>query len=146
MLLLFLKQASKMIFFHWYWPYRFWRTRARIMASSPHGRRPGWWVQPVIVKSGDDCRQELLAAQLIKAFHDIFQVSHPLPYLLWNKLSRLIATMASMIKTPLDFLYCHDLRARPRRQVWCVRSWRQTTAIPGLLHPNLWLCQSRCFV
>jgi phosphatidylinositol kinase/protein kinase (PI-3 family) len=28
----------------------------------------------VIVKSGDDCRQELLAMQLIRAFHGIFQV------------------------------------------------------------------------
>ena len=29
-------------------------------------------MQCVIVKSGDDCRQELLAMQLIRAFHDIF--------------------------------------------------------------------------
>jgi hypothetical protein len=28
----------------------------------------------VIVKSGDDCRQELLAIQLIRAFSDIFRV------------------------------------------------------------------------
>ena len=47
---------------------------SRIQRSSPHGRRPGWAVRPVIVKSGDDCRQELLAVQLIKAFHDVFQV------------------------------------------------------------------------
>lgn len=46
----------------------------RIQSESPHGRRPGWAVRPVIVKSGDDCRQELLAVQLISPFHDIFQV------------------------------------------------------------------------
>ncbi len=45
---------------------------------SPFGRKPGWAVRPVIVKSGDDCRQELLAMQLIRAFHDIFQVRMPL--------------------------------------------------------------------
>ena len=45
----------------------------RIQAESPHGRRPAWAVRPVIVKSGDDCRQELLAVQLISTFHDIFQ-------------------------------------------------------------------------
>lgn len=44
------------------------------MRQSPHGRRPGWAATPIIVKSGDDCRQELLAAQLIEAFHDIFMV------------------------------------------------------------------------
>ena len=46
----------------------------RIQAESPHGRRPAWAVRPVIVKSGDDCRQELLAVQLISTFYDIFQV------------------------------------------------------------------------
>ena len=47
----------------------------RIQAESPHGRRPAWAVRPVIVKSGDDCRQELLAVQLISTFYDIFQAS-----------------------------------------------------------------------
>ena len=39
------------------------------------GRRAGWALRNVIVKSGDDCRQELLAVQLIQSFADIFQVS-----------------------------------------------------------------------
>jgi len=60
--------------------YRFWRTRERIKDNSPHGRRPGWAVTPIIVKSGDDCRQELLAAQLIDAFYDIFQVCTRCPW------------------------------------------------------------------
>ena len=51
---------------------------ARVRKHSPFGRKPGWAVRPVIVKSGDDCRQELLAMQLIRAFHDIFQVRMPL--------------------------------------------------------------------
>ena len=29
----------------------------RVQGLSPHGRRPGWAVRPIIVKSGDDCRQ-----------------------------------------------------------------------------------------
>jgi hypothetical protein len=35
-------------------------------------RRPGWDLRCVIVKTGDDCRQELLAMQLIHALHEIF--------------------------------------------------------------------------
>lgn len=46
--------------------------RARLRERSPHGARPGWDVRAVIVKSGDDCRQELLAMQLITALHDVW--------------------------------------------------------------------------
>ena len=47
--------------------------KARLQKLSACGKRPGWDVRSVIVKSGDDCRQELLAMQLITAFHEIFQ-------------------------------------------------------------------------
>jgi phosphatidylinositol 4-kinase B len=59
----------------------------RIQRESPQGRRKGWALRCVIVKSGDDCRQELMAMQLITAFHDIFQgAGLPLwvrPYEVW---------------------------------------------------------------
>ena len=44
------------------------------------GRREGWALRNVIVKSGDDCRQELLAVQLIQSFADIFQVTFSTSY------------------------------------------------------------------
>jgi phosphatidylinositol 4-kinase len=46
--------------------------RERLRKKSPHGSRPGWDLRCVIVKSGDDCRQELLSMQLIRTFHTIF--------------------------------------------------------------------------
>ncbi len=46
--------------------------KERIRRRSPHGSRPGWDLTCVIVKSGDDCRQELLSMQLIRTFHSIF--------------------------------------------------------------------------
>jgi len=50
-----------------------WRAlKARLRADSPHGNRPGWDLRCVIVKSGDDCRQELLAMQVISTFYEIF--------------------------------------------------------------------------
>lgn len=45
---------------------------ARIRANSPYGHVPGWVLRPVIVKSGDDCRQELMAVQLVAMFQHIF--------------------------------------------------------------------------
>lgn len=50
------------------WP----ALKARLRANSPHGKRPGWDLRCVIVKSGDDCRQELLAMQVISTFYEIF--------------------------------------------------------------------------
>ena len=41
---------------------RFADKAKRVQRLSPHGRRPGWAVRPIIVKSGDDCRQVRKAA------------------------------------------------------------------------------------
>ena len=39
----------------------------RIREASPYGHLPNWRLLSVIVKCGDDLRQELLAYQLLKA-------------------------------------------------------------------------------
>ena len=40
----------------------------RIRIASPYGHLPNWKVVPIIVKNGDDLRQEVLASQLMVAF------------------------------------------------------------------------------
>ena len=51
-----------------------WEVRKeKLRKKSPHGSRPGWDLHCVIVKSGDDCRQELLSMQLIRTFDTIFR-------------------------------------------------------------------------
>jgi len=47
-------------------------TELRVRASSPFSTHPAWRLVPVIVKSGDDCRQELMAVQIVSAFHSIW--------------------------------------------------------------------------
>jgi phosphatidylinositol 4-kinase len=45
----------------------------RIRLSSPYGHLPNWKVVPIIVKNGDDLRQEVLASQLMTAFQNAWQ-------------------------------------------------------------------------
>mmetsp|Transcript_25965 Transcript_25965/g.68120 ORF Transcript_25965/g.68120 Transcript_25965/m.68120 type:complete len:843 (+) Transcript_25965:185-2713(+) len=46
-----------------------WRHKVeRIRRSSPYGHLPNWHLVPIIIKSGDDLRQELLGSQLMSAF------------------------------------------------------------------------------
>ncbi|XP_072041831.1 phosphatidylinositol 4-kinase beta-like [Amphiura filiformis] len=45
----------------------------RIQESSPYGHLPNWRLRSVIVKCGDDLRQELLAYQLLKQLQNIWK-------------------------------------------------------------------------
>ena len=44
----------------------------RIRRASPFGDQPGCCLKPIIVKAGDNCRQELLAIQLVRTFAGIY--------------------------------------------------------------------------
>ena len=44
----------------------------RIRDTSPYGHLASWQLHSVIVKCGDDLRQELLAYQLLKMFQKIW--------------------------------------------------------------------------
>ncbi|KAI6185136.1 Phosphatidylinositol 4-kinase beta [Aphelenchoides fujianensis] len=45
----------------------------RIQSASPYGHLPGWRLLPVIIKTGDDLRQELLAYQLLTTLQNIWK-------------------------------------------------------------------------
>jgi phosphatidylinositol kinase/protein kinase (PI-3 family) len=50
--------------------------KSRIQAASPWGHLARWNVLSVIVKTGDDLRQEQLATQLIQRFGQIWKEEH----------------------------------------------------------------------
>jgi len=90
---------------------RWCERQERIARESPYSRKEGWAVRQVIVKSGDDCRQELLAVQLIRQFHDIFEASG-LP--LWLRPYEVLVTgsHSAFIEVVPDALSLHVVKSR----------------------------------
>lgn len=64
----------------------------RIRRRSPYGRLSNWDVLSLIVKAGDDCRQENLAMQMIFQIHEIFKAA-ALP--LWLRPFHVLVTSPS---------------------------------------------------
>lgn len=85
--------------------------KERIRKASVHGKLPGWDLRSVIVKSGDDCRQEHLAVQLISHFYDIFQEAG-LP--LWLRPYEVLVTSSytALIETIPDTASLHSIKSR----------------------------------
>ncbi|KMZ63584.1 Phosphatidylinositol 4-kinase beta 1 [Zostera marina] len=85
--------------------------KERIRRSSVFGKSPGWDLRSVIVKSGDDCRQEHLAVQLISHFYDIFQEAG-LP--LWLRPYEVLVTSSytALIETIPDTASLHAMKSR----------------------------------
>ncbi|KAE9602776.1 putative 1-phosphatidylinositol 4-kinase [Lupinus albus] len=85
--------------------------KERIRKASIYGKLPGWDLRSVIVKSGDDCRQEHLAVQLISHFYDIFQEAG-LP--LWLRPYEVLCTSSytALIETISDTASLHSIRSR----------------------------------
>ncbi|KAL1538958.1 Phosphatidylinositol 4-kinase beta 1 [Salvia divinorum] len=85
--------------------------KERICNASSYGKLPGWDLRSVIVKSGDDCRQEHLAVQLISHFYDIFQEAG-LP--LWLRPYEVLVTSSytALIETIPDTASLHSIKSR----------------------------------
>ncbi|CAH9120216.1 unnamed protein product [Cuscuta europaea] len=85
--------------------------KERIRKASIYGKLPGWDLRSAIVKSGDDCRQEHLAVQLISHFYDIFQEAG-LP--LWLRPYEVLVTSSytALIETIPDTASLHSIKSR----------------------------------
>ena len=59
-----------------FWGESWEQKTARIRAESPYGGCVSWGLRGVIVKGGDDVRQELLASQIIRQFKSIFEAAN----------------------------------------------------------------------
>eukprot|EP00118_Oscarella_pearsei_P005802 m.26645 g.26645 ORF g.26645 m.26645 type:complete len:764 (+) comp29440_c0_seq1:118-2409(+) len=82
---------------------------ARIRKSSPYGHLPDWKLVPVIIKSGDDLRQELLAMQLIKQFQSVW-MTEKVP--LWAQPYNLVVTShnGGLIEPITNAVSLHQLK------------------------------------
>lgn len=70
-----------------------WKERAaRIRGRSPYGHYHSWGLHAVMVKGGDDLRQELLASQIIEQFGAIF---HEAGLPLWVRPTRVLVTSSN---------------------------------------------------
>ncbi|KAJ4951125.1 hypothetical protein NE237_027957 [Protea cynaroides] len=85
--------------------------KERIRKASINGKLPGWDLRSFIVKSGDDCRQEHLAVQLVSHFYDIFQEAG-LP--LWLRPYEVLVTSSytALIETIPDTASLHSIKSR----------------------------------
>ncbi|XP_028798186.1 phosphatidylinositol 4-kinase beta 1 isoform X2 [Neltuma alba] len=85
--------------------------KERIQKASIYGNFSGWDLRSVIVKSGDDCRQEHLAVQLISHFYYIFQEAG-LP--LWLRPYEVLCTSSytALIETIPDTASIHSIKSR----------------------------------
>ncbi|XVF14897.1 hypothetical protein REPUB_Repub09cG0100000 [Reevesia pubescens] len=85
--------------------------KERIRKASVYGKLPGWDLRSVIVKSGDDCRQEHLAVQLISHFYDIFQEAG-LPLWLLPYEVLVTSSYTALIETIRDTASLHSIKSR----------------------------------
>lgn len=91
--------------------FRFLHSRRRCNAQHFVRRLKGWNCHAVIVKSGDDCRQELLAMQLIHAFQRAFD-AESLP--LWLKPYQVVpvSRKSALIQLLPDAVSIHSIKKK----------------------------------
>jgi len=88
--------------------------RERIRRSSPYGDLQGWDLKPLIIKAGDNCRQELLALQLVRTFAEIYRTAG---VRCWIRDFDILTTNtnAALIEAVTDAPSVHALKSRSPR-------------------------------
>ncbi|KAJ7567998.1 hypothetical protein O6H91_01G014900 [Diphasiastrum complanatum] len=87
------------------------RKKERIKKASKYGALATWDLRSAIVKSGDNCRQEHLALQLVSHFYSIFQqAGAPL----WLRPYEILVTssLTALIETIPDTASIHAIKKR----------------------------------
>ena len=90
---------------------RFAEKREKVRQASKYGSMKNWSLRAIIVKSGDDCRQESLATQLIGHFQAIFKESN-LPLWLQNYEILVISARSALIEVIPDALSIDAIKKR----------------------------------
>ena len=90
---------------------RWHEKRRRLRSSSSYGQLKTWDLRSVIVKAGDDCRQELMAVQLVGHFKEIFEECR-VPAWLYHYEVLVVSSQMAMIETVLDATSIHSLKAK----------------------------------
>lgn len=82
---------------------------ARIRDSSPYGHLAGWRLLPVIVKSGDDLRQELIAYQFLKKLQEIWE-SELVPVYVRPSKILVLSNDSGMIEPIVNAVSLHQIK------------------------------------
>ncbi|XP_077862765.1 phosphatidylinositol 4-kinase beta-like, partial [Saccoglossus kowalevskii] len=83
--------------------------KRRIQEQSPYGHLPNWHLLAVIIKCGDDLRQELLAFQILKQLQSIWAQEH-IP--LWVRPFHIVVTSndSGMIEPIINTVSLHQVK------------------------------------
>jgi len=99
------KRARSILFLREKWE----EKEARIRNGSPYGSLSNWKLISLIVKFGDDCRQERMALQLINQFHRILTAAK-LPLYLRPYNILVLSPEACLIETLTNAMSIHQLK------------------------------------
>lgn len=81
----------------------------RIKESSPYGHYPNWKLLAVIVKSGDDLRQELMASQFLQKLQEIWNQEHVQVFVRPTKIL-VLSKDSGMIEPILNAVSLHQIK------------------------------------